>query len=54
MPKNLNTLLSLLDFGIDDEPILSDTKVAYKGEPEAAVIALTESQARAAVRAVRV
>ncbi len=54
VPVNLNTLLSLLDFGIDDEPILSHTKVAYKGEPVAAVIAATEAQARAAVLKVRV
>ncbi|SOE17241.1 aldehyde oxidase/xanthine dehydrogenase-like protein [Hoeflea halophila] len=54
VPANLNTLLSLLDFGIDDEPILSDKKVAYRGEPVAAVIAATEAQARAAVKAVRV
>ena len=54
VPLNLNTLLSLLDFGIDDEPILSGTKVAYKGEPVAAVIADTEAQARDAVAQVRV
>ena len=54
VPQNLNTLLSLLDFGIDDEPILSETKVAYMGEPVAAVIANSEAQARAAVQAVRV
>lgn len=54
VPVNLNTLLSLLDFGLDDEPILSETKVAYKGEPVAAVIAETEAEARAAVAAVRV
>ncbi len=54
VPVNLNTLLSLLDFGLDDEPILSEAKVAYKGEPVAAVIAETEAQARAAVQAVRV
>ncbi|WP_420409834.1 molybdopterin cofactor-binding domain-containing protein [Hoeflea sp.] len=54
VPANLNTLLSLLDFGIDDEPILSDKKVGYRGEPVAAVIAETEAQARAAVKAVRV
>ena len=54
VPRNLNTLLSLLDFGIDDEPILSDAKVAYRGEPVAAVIAATEAQARKAVQAVRV
>jgi CO/xanthine dehydrogenase Mo-binding subunit len=54
VPLNLNTLLSLLDFGIDDEPLLSTDRVRYKGEPVAAVIAETEAQARAAVQAVRV
>jgi CO/xanthine dehydrogenase Mo-binding subunit len=54
VPLNLNTLLSLLDFGIDDEPLLSEKKVAYKGEPVAAVIAETEAEARAAASAVRV
>jgi len=54
VPRNLNTLLSLLDFGLDDEPILAETKVAYRGEPVAAVIAETEALARDAVAAVRV
>jgi CO/xanthine dehydrogenase Mo-binding subunit len=54
VPLNLNTLLSLLDFGLDDEPVLSTTKVAYKGEPVAAIIAESEAQARAAVLAVKV
>ncbi|RBI85174.1 xanthine dehydrogenase family protein molybdopterin-binding subunit [Rhodosalinus halophilus] len=54
VPVNLNTLLSLLDFGLDDEPILSDEKVRYRGEPVAAVIAETEAQARAGAEAVRV
>ncbi|MBJ6371759.1 xanthine dehydrogenase family protein molybdopterin-binding subunit [Sedimentitalea arenosa] len=54
VPVNLNTLLSLLDFGLDDEPVLSHAKVAYKGEPVAAVIAATEAQARAAAQAVQV
>jgi len=54
VPVNLNTLLSLLDFGLDDEPILSAAKVAYRGEPVAAVIAESEAEARAAVAAVRV
>ncbi|MBL8587711.1 MAG: xanthine dehydrogenase family protein molybdopterin-binding subunit, partial [Methylobacteriaceae bacterium] len=53
-PLNLNTLLSLLDFGIDDEPILSQEKVRYRGEPVAAVIAESEAIARAAVAKVRV
>jgi CO/xanthine dehydrogenase Mo-binding subunit len=54
VPLNLNTLLSLLDFGIDDEPILSQEKVRYRGEPVAAVIAESEAIARAAVAKVRV
>ncbi len=54
VPVNLNTLLSLLDFGLDDEPVLSESKVAYRGEPVAAVIAETEQQARDAVAKVRV
>ncbi len=54
VPHNINTLLSLLDFGLDDEPMLSDKKVAYKGEPVAAVIAESERAARDAVAKVRV
>jgi CO/xanthine dehydrogenase Mo-binding subunit len=54
VPLNLNTLLSLLDFGIDDEPLLATDRVRYVGEPVAAVIAETEAQARAAVQACRV
>lgn len=54
VPTNLNTLLSLLDFGLDDEPVLSEKKVSYKGEPVAAVIAETERAARDAVAAIRV
>ena len=52
--NNLNTLLSLLDFGRDDEPLISTRKVAYKGEPVLAVVAESEQQARDAVAAVRV
>jgi len=54
VPVNKNTLLSLLDFGKDDEPVLSTDKVAYVGEPVAAVIAETEAQAYAAAAKVRV
>ena len=54
VPKNLNTLLSLLDFGLDDEPLISTDRVRYRGEQVAVVIAETEAQARAAVQAVRV
>ncbi|MEL7515108.1 MAG: molybdopterin cofactor-binding domain-containing protein [Pseudomonadota bacterium] len=54
VPHNINTLLSLINFGRDDEPLLSPEKVTYMGEPVAAVIADTELQARAAVEAIRV
>ncbi len=54
VPHNINTLLSLINFGRDDEPLLSPTKVSYRGEPVCAVIADTERQARAAAAAVRV
>lgn len=54
VPRNLNTLLSLLDFGIDDEPLLSTERVRYRGEPVAAVIATSDVRARDAVAAIRV
>jgi CO/xanthine dehydrogenase Mo-binding subunit len=54
VPRNLNTLLSLLDFGLDDEPLLSTERVRYKGEPVAAVIATSEARARDAVAKVTV
>ena len=54
VPVNLNTLLSLLDFGIDDEPTLAEKKVAYMGEPVVAVIATTEKLALDAVAKVDV
>jgi len=54
VPNNLNTLLSLIGFGRDEEPLLSHVKVSYKGEPVCAVIADTERQARAAAKAVNV
>jgi len=54
VPRNLNTLLSLLDFGIDDEPLLSTERVRYRGEPVAAVIATSDARAREAVAAIRI
>jgi CO/xanthine dehydrogenase Mo-binding subunit len=54
VPRNLNTLLSLLDFGLDDEPVLSTDRVRYRGEPVAAVIATSEARARDAVAKVAV
>lgn len=54
VPNNLNTLLSILHFGRDDEPLISTQKVAYAGEPVLAIVAETERQAQDAVAAVRV
>ncbi len=54
VPNNLNTLLSLINFGKDEEKLIQDTKVAYAGEPVAAIIAETEGQARQACAAIRV
>jgi len=51
---NLNTLLSLMGFGRDDEPVLSDKKVSYVGEPILAVVAETERQAFDAIAEIRV
>ncbi len=54
VPVNLNTLLSLINFGRDDEPLCAHDKVRYMGETVAWVIADTERQARDACAAVRV
>src|SRR5437868_14891178 len=54
VPRNLNTLLSLLNFGKDDEPSLATDKVRYKGEPIVAIVANTEREAFEAVTKVRV
>ena len=54
VPHNINTLLSLIGFGRDDEPMLAETRVAYRGEPILAIVAETEAQARRACDAVKV
>ena len=54
IPRNMNTLLSLINFGRDDEELLATQKVAYVGEPVLAIIATSERLARDAVAAVRV
>ncbi|MCA3625132.1 MAG: xanthine dehydrogenase family protein molybdopterin-binding subunit [Methylobacterium sp.] len=54
VPVNKNTLLSLINFGKDDEPSLAVDKVRYKGEPIVAIIAQSEAQALAARALVRV
>lgn len=54
VPVNRNTLLALIDFGKDDEPVLANGMVNYVGEPVVAIIADTERQAREACSAVRI
>jgi CO/xanthine dehydrogenase Mo-binding subunit len=54
VPVNLNTLLSLLDFGKDDEPSLAVGKVRYRGEPVVAVIADSEREAYEASARIKV
>jgi CO/xanthine dehydrogenase Mo-binding subunit len=54
VPVNLNTLLSLLNFGKDDEPSLAVDKVRYKGEPIVAVVANSEREAFEALSKIRV
>jgi CO/xanthine dehydrogenase Mo-binding subunit len=54
VPVNLNTLLSLIQFGKDDEPSLATDVVRYKGEPILAVVATSEGAARRALEGVRI
>jgi CO/xanthine dehydrogenase Mo-binding subunit len=54
VPRNLNTLLSLLNFGKDDEPSLATDKVRYKGEPIVAIVANSEREAFEALAKMRV
>ncbi len=54
VPVNLNTLLSLLQFGKDDEPSLAENEVRYVGEPVVAVVADSEREARAALTLIRI
>ncbi|MBV9430478.1 MAG: xanthine dehydrogenase family protein molybdopterin-binding subunit [Hyphomicrobiales bacterium] len=54
VPVNLNTLLSLIQFGKDDEPSLATDTVRYKGEPILAVVATSERAAREALELVRI
>ena len=54
VPVNLNTLLSLIQFGKDDEPSLATDVVRYKGEPILGIVATSERAARQALALVRV
>jgi CO/xanthine dehydrogenase Mo-binding subunit len=54
VPVNKNTLLSLIGFGKDDEPLLAVDKVRYRGEPIVALVADSEAAAYAALAKIRV
>ncbi len=54
MPVNRNTLLSLINFGRDDEPLLAESKVSYVGEPVLAIVATSLRAAQDAVAAVKI
>ena len=54
VPHNLNTLLSLINFGKDDEPTLAVDKVRYKGEPVIAVAADSPREAFEALTKVQI
>jgi CO/xanthine dehydrogenase Mo-binding subunit len=54
VPVNLNTLLSLIQFGKDDEPSLASEFVRYKGEPILGIVATSERAALEALALVRV
>ncbi|HEY6734920.1 MAG TPA: molybdopterin cofactor-binding domain-containing protein, partial [Roseiarcus sp.] len=54
VPHNLNTLLSLINFGKDDEPTLAVDKVRYKGEPIVAVVADSQREAFEALAKIRI
>src|SRR4051794_38191223 len=54
VPKNVYTILCLIQVEPDDEPCLAVDKVRYKGEQIAAVLATSEAAAREAAARVRV
>src|SRR5215218_1398040 len=54
VPANWYTILRLIGVEPNDEPVLPEDRVLYKGEPIVAVIATSEAAALAGARAVRV
>ena len=53
VPKNVYTILCLIGVGPDEEPVLAQDKVLYKGEQIAAIVAETEEAAMEAVSKVK-
>lgn len=54
VPKNIYTILCLIGVGPDEEPVLAEDKVLYKGEQIAAIVAETEDAAMEAVSKVKI
>ncbi len=54
VPNNWYTILKLINVGYDDEPVLAEDKVLYRGEPIVAVVAKTERAAIEGAAAVKV
>ena len=54
VPKNVYTILCLIQVEPDDEPVLAEGKVRFKGEQVVAVIADSAAAARAAMAKVKV
>ena len=54
VPQNVYTILSLIQVGPEDEPVLAVDKVRWKGEPIVAVLADSERAAREAAAKVKV
>jgi CO/xanthine dehydrogenase Mo-binding subunit len=54
VPNNWYTILKLINVGYDDEPVLAEDKVLYRGEPIVAVVATSERAAAEGAAAVQV
>jgi CO/xanthine dehydrogenase Mo-binding subunit len=53
VPKNIYTILCLIGVGPDEEPVLAQDRVMYKGEQIAAIVAETEQAAMEAVARIK-
>ena len=53
VPNNIYTILRLIGVGPDDEPVLAEDRVRWKGEAIAAIIAESEEAAQRAVSLVK-
>src|SRR5512139_4082716 len=54
VPKNIYTILGLISVGPDEEPVLPEQEVLFKGEQIAAIVAETEEAANEAVARTKV